>query len=64
MNIAKSLIICYNKRRLEKQPLVSRGKSGQHRIRWSLTATVRKNRESTTETIPLCICGVRVKSVR
>ena len=28
----------------------NRGKSGQHRVRWSLTATVRKDRESTTET--------------
>ncbi len=29
---------------------IPRGKSGQHRARQSLTATVRKNRESTTET--------------
>lgn len=30
--------------------VLPRGKSGQHRARQSLTATVRKNRESTTET--------------
>lgn len=53
---------------------LARGKSGQHRIRQSLTATGGNPRESATETIPLrntnaraqqrSSSGVRVKGVR
>lgn len=50
----------YNYDRSERQSLGEpRGKSGQHRTQQSLTATVRKDRESATETkLPRVLCKV------
>src|SRR5205823_8281633 len=42
------------KRRAWPDKLPGRGKSGLHRTRWWVTPTVRKDRESATESIPPC----------